>query len=186
MIVVSAKTQFFSNPWVAFVYYLFFVIAPVFLYIIFAERQRPFKALRMTHQPLRSSAIGILIGGVIWVVFFLLNRFGPEQTTINTGVSFLLIVGTVFAGFAEEILFRGFILPRLMTQMTFVKANIFSAILFAALHTAALLQAGALLIPKIILLFIISLWLGYLFKKTRSLWTTIWVHVLYNLAVLFF
>ena len=183
-LLASSKTQVLGNSWVAFFYYLVLVILPVVVFVLLAEHQNPWTALGLGQNPMRGSAVGLLIGGVVLAVFLLSKRFGISPAQTDTKLSLFLIFGTIFAAFAEELLFRGFILPRMMTQMTFIKANILASVLFAGLHAAALLQDGTLIIPKIILLFIISLWLGYLYKKTQSVWTAVWVHVLYNLAIL--
>ncbi len=177
-------TQTQKNPWMAFVYYLGLVALPVFLYVWLYEKKNPWKELGFARQPLLGMAAGLVIGGVVLGVFLIIDLFSKPYLPGTAPISLLIILGTVATGFAEEVLFRGFVLPRMMAQMTFIKANIFSSGLFAVLHAAVLVQLGAGMVPKLILLFVISLWLGYLFKRTRSIWTVIWVHILYNFAVL--
>lgn len=183
-IITSANTRLFGSVLAAFVYYIILAALPVFLYIGVIERQNPWKALGFANQPLKGTAYGLLIGGVIFAAFFALGRWAKIDTAENPPVTWLLVLGSITAGVAEEVLFRGFVLPRMMAQVPFIKANILSSMLFAALHVAALAESGLLMIPQLVLLFIISLWLGYLYKKTRLLWTVIWVHMLYNAAIL--
>ena len=89
----------------------------------------------------------------------------------------------MLVGVLEEIPMRGFYLQKFESRMGFLKANILSSLLFTSLHVFDLIQDEANLVFSLALLFIVSLWLGYIFKKTKSLWTVIIVHSIYNLAV---
>ncbi len=182
--ILTTNSQLLSNPWVAFAYYLLLVILPVLVFIRIFEHGRPWIELGFTSRPLKGIAIGLIIGGVIGGIFFLLGHFVFKKSGAST--TWLAVLGTGFAGCAEEILFRGFILPRMMNQMAFVKANILVSLLFAALHAAALMVSGTAILPQMVLLVIVSLWLGYIFKKTRSIWAVMLTHALYNLSVLLF
>jgi len=178
-------TGMLGQPIGAYLYYSFLVLSPVFLFIWLAERQSPWTQLGLNHAPLKGMGVGVIIGIMICAAFIGSDLI-VGKTPLVTSAPWYMVLGAIFVGLAEEVLFRGFVLPRMMTQMTFVKANIFSSLLFMALHIARLFQAGAAEIPSLILIFIISLWLGYLYKKTRSVWTVMLVHALYNLAVLIF
>ena len=89
----------------------------------------------------------------------------------------------ILAGPFEEIPFRGFYLKEFSDRWGFVRANILSSAMFAALHLRAfspreLLNCG--------LLFFISMWLGYLYKRSDSLWAPVIVHSAYNVLTVVF
>ena len=108
----------------------------------------------------------------------------------------LYFAGQVLNAFAEEGIFRGIILPRFMRTMSFWKANLAQALLFAVAHliwplssfalgqstlTDALIQAAMLLVFTTMggLLF------GYLYYRTNSLWTSVLAHLIDNSVWLF-
>ncbi len=80
---------------------------------------------------------------------------------------YFLVFSFLVAPINEEILFRGFLVPRI--------GIVLSAIIFAILHSgyASISEFGAALI--------FGLLAGYYFKKTGSLYTTIIAHMLVNL-----
>lgn len=98
-----------------------------------------------------------------------------------TGIQLPTNVGTTLAGLPlyflafsfliapinEEILFRGFMVPRL--------GIVFSALIFALMHW------DYMSISEFFAAFLFGLAAGYYFKKTGSLYSTIFAHVIVNL-----
>ena len=121
--------------------------------------------------------IGIGIG--IFLIILLLE-LGTGIISSITGVPLPTNVGATLAGFPlffyiftftiapidEEILFRGFLVPRLGIFL--------SALIFAILHFGygSIVEFAAALIFGLIA--------GYVFKKTKSLYATITAHALVN------
>ncbi|MGC8730310.1 MAG: CPBP family intramembrane glutamic endopeptidase [Candidatus Micrarchaeia archaeon] len=85
---------------------------------------------------------------------------------------YFLIFSFIIAPFTEEILFRGFLVPRL--------GIILSAIIFAVPHFISYLS-----ISEFVAAFLFGLAAGYAYKKTGSLYVSILAHMLVNfLAIL--
>lgn len=90
----------------------------------------------------------------------------------------LLGLGLIVAPAAEEILFRGILLPLLMKRLGAGPAVILSSALFALIH---------LHVPSFFPLFVLAAGLALAYIYTRSLWVPIMMHALFNginLAVL--
>jgi len=88
---------------------------------------------------------------------------------------FLLLIGTLGAGFCEEMLFRGFLQRILEKKFRIVAALIIPAILFGLIH------ANPWLVFQITLL---GIALGLLAWRTNSIYPTILVHTLNNLIAI--
>ena len=101
-----------------------------------------------------------------------------EERGVILGEGFRQIanIGVValWGPFAEEILFRGFILAGLISWLGEVWAAIISAALFAAAH---------ILISSMIPIFLLGIILAWLYLRTRSLWPPIIAHSLWNTLV---
>lgn len=108
----------------------------------------------------------------------------------------LYFAGQVLNAFAEESIFRGIILPRFMRTMSFWKANLAQALLFAAAHLIWPLSSFALgqatleeaLVQGVTLLVFTTiggLLFGYLYYRTNSLWTCVFAHFIDNSVWLF-
>ncbi len=108
----------------------------------------------------------------------------------------LYLAGQVLNAFAEESIFRGIILPRFMRTMSFWKANLAQALLFAAAHLIWPLSSFALgqatlaeaLVQGVMLLVFTTiggLLFGYLYYRTNSLWTSVFAHFIDNSVWLF-
>lgn len=119
--------------------------------------------------------LGITIFLTILLLSFLISIFSevtniPLPTNVDqllTGLPLYFLIFTfLIAPINEEILFRGFLVPRI--------GIIISAILFAALHFsyASISEVFAALIFGVIA--------GYAFKKTGSLYPSIVAHMLIN------
>ncbi len=87
--------------------------------------------------------------------------------------SFMLFSFCVLAPIGEELLFRRIIYTTLRKKMSFPRALSVSSVIFAATHGAAAL-----------LVFPVSLLLGYTYEKKRRLPVNIMLHALVNLFVL--
>jgi uncharacterized protein len=91
------------------------------------------------------------------------------------GVALTFLALAVWTPLTEEIFFRGFIFPGLISRWSVLGAMIISAIIFSAFH----LSLGVL-IP----IFITGFLLAWLYRQTGSLWASIIAHAGQNAAAL--
>ncbi|MBN1897279.1 MAG: CPBP family intramembrane metalloprotease [Spirochaetes bacterium] len=99
----------------------------------------------------------------------------PEMATYNV-LRFISIV--IIAPIFEEFLFRGFVYTTIRRQHGITKAILFSTAIFAFAH----LDIYFRFIPLIMT----SIFLPYLYEKSRSLWPCIIVHAMYNFMCVVF
>ncbi len=96
------------------------------------------------------------------------NYFGQVFTvSIST-----FILAVIVAPLCEEVLLRGVILRGLLTSMSPKKAIIWSAFFFALIHFNPWQALPA---------FVIGLFLGWMYWKTKSIWPCIFIHFVNNL-----
>jgi membrane protease YdiL (CAAX protease family) len=135
--------------------------------------------LKTSSLRLRAVAIGIALFvsifllQVIFSVFQIVTHI-PLPTNVSMALQgmpiYLLVFAAIIAPIDEEILFRGFLVPRI--------GIIPSALIFAAFHISYLS------ISEFIAAFIFGLLAGYAFKRTKSLYTTIIGHALVNIVTI--
>lgn len=135
----------------------------------------------------------VIVTGLVVLVLVALIGQQPSAPLTPTGspggLLLNLLAGAVIAPFYEELFFRGFVQTAWRRVTGPTQAIIRSAILFAAVHAidqsgdtfaaafgVALVAAGARL-P-------VALFLGLVFDRRRSLWTTIGLHATFNAILL--
>ena len=104
---------------------------------------------------------------------FLLPPDTAQQVMDKAGgnlITTLILVGIV-GPIAEEIFFRGFVLPGLMKRFGVTRSLLLSSLLFGIFH----FDPGAI-VPT----FILGLALGWVYLKTGALWPAIFAHGLHN------
>jgi uncharacterized protein len=163
-------------------FYLVIFIIPVVLYIKLVDRENPFEFFKLNRKVLEGIIKGILIGCCIFVVIALKNRL-VVGSNVDLRRDIFIILGRMLSGPLEEVPFRGFYLQKLRRYMGFWKANAVSSILFAGLHIPMLMQYGISYAGQVIMIFVIGLWLGYIFRETESMWCSSIVHSVYNLSL---
>ncbi|QGS69937.1 CPBP family intramembrane metalloprotease [Oceanobacillus sp. 143] len=96
----------------------------------------------------------------------------------------------LLVGITEEIVFRGFLLRKLRDSFRFWIANTITALLFVSIHFPIWFYKGLLEFPyilnPIITTFVLGIIFGFIYKKSKSLWSVIIIHSLYNLLVSLF
>jgi uncharacterized protein len=124
---------------------------------------------------LRAIAIGIGLFFAVVLLDLLLGLFSaatniPLPTNVQTLLAgtplYFLVFTFLIAPINEEILFRGFLVPRI--------GIVLSAIIFAVLHLSYLS------ISEFLAAFFFALLAGYVFKRTKSLYPSIVAHMLVN------
>jgi uncharacterized protein len=94
----------------------------------------------------------------------------------TTGTWLMALFGTFFAPFCEELFFRGLLFPPLAKRLGLVWGVILTSVAFAAIHAAQLARA----LGPVLLLFVVGLVLTLVRARTRSLATTVLMHMGYN------
>jgi membrane protease YdiL (CAAX protease family) len=92
---------------------------------------------------------------------------------------FVFLTLVILPPIAEEIIFRGFLFQRLKRLITLYPAAIITSIIFALAHTEFLGDNPLNWIAAIDT-FILSFFLIYLLQKTKSLWSSIFLHGIKN------
>lgn len=117
-----------------------------------------------------------LLTFVLFVIFTILGililQFLPVDETANSpllgrgigGLPLAIIYSFIRTSLSEEILFRGFLLKRMMEFTTFNIANTFQALLFGLLHGAMFISIAGPIIGILIIVFTgtVGWFLGYL------------------------
>ena len=174
---LSSLVEFLKN----FLFYLFVFILPIFLFIKVFFKENPFFYLELRFKP-KAIITGIAIGIIMAFIFLITNRFKVNDlSNITSGL--LMLTGGVLAGLFEEITFRGFYLKFLEGHLKFAWANIITSALFCALHFNQVAEHGMI---QILMLFVMSLFLGYAYEKTKSVWTPVIIHIAYNILIFLF
>ncbi len=163
------------------VYYLVFFAIPVFIYVHIQLKHNPFTYLELHASPIRGILIGLAVAIFVTFIFFMTHNFKIEFVFSHERT--MLLFGVILAGVFEEIPFRGFYLKVFMERWGFIKANLLTSLIFTLLHFQKIMTEGFL---QLIILFIFSLWLGYLRKETKSLWAPIIVHMSFNVLTVLF
>ena len=99
------------------------------------------------------------------------------EAPLTASLAFFSVL--IAAPLLEEYLFRGILQSYLRTKFSPTKAICFSSLFFAFFHFAP--SQGVANIPLIGSLFVFSCYLGFVYEKTRSLWSSIGLHVTFNL-----
>lgn len=166
-------------------FYILIFHLPVLIYLTAVDKVNPFIYLKLNNKVLSGIIKGIFIGCFIFLVFLLKSKsHAIRQVSLPQDIFILL--GKVLVGPLEEIPFRGFYLQKVEKYMSFSKANVLSTVLFALMHINVLSGSIVNLLYSLVYISVIGLWMGYIFKKTQSIWSSAIVHSLYDISVWLF
>lgn len=98
-----------------------------------------------------------------------------EAMFYKTTVLDTFIAASVFAPLMEEFLCRGIMLRGMLKHTTPTKAIVWSAVIFAVLHLNPWQALPA---------FVLGLFFGWIYYRTKSLWITIFMHFINNTSSL--
>ena len=163
---------------------LFIWVLPVFVYLIKVDRVSPFRYLKLDTPPDKASSIFALIIIAIYFSGVILISLFVQGKHFKLSVSVVGLLSTSVSSLFEEILFRGFILNKLRESLGFWKANLLAALLFSLIHLPNWLWTKGLqtqIVIDALSLFILACFLGYLVKKTNSLWPSVAAHITNNI-----
>lgn len=159
-------------------------ILPVYMYLKYVDQVLdPFSFLKLKKNILKGVSTGLAIGLVMIFIEAMLIYAFHGKTNLRIGIRW---VTTLIYAFPEEVLFRGFIFQKIAKSVRFMEANLYTSLLFVSIHFPAWFIQGVT-IPKLIfnilVVFAVEFGLGYIFKKTNSLWSSTIVHTVYNLLM---
>lgn len=174
---LGAALEFLKN----LLFYILIFIVPIFLIIKKAFNVKPINYLCLNYNG-KAIIRGLMIAVGMALIFFITNMFKVNSVKFDLP-SILTLTGVVLAGLFEEIIFRGFYLQTIQGKLGFVWANVITAFLFSALHFGEVLQQNY---AQLGILFVMGLFLGYVFDKTKSLWVPIIIHSTFNILIFLF
>ena len=182
----------------AFIQILFIILLPYIWWFLTARGKVPFmewiglKAIKRVED---SYLIEWIIGGFLLFTIFSMFIF-PLTRSIETATSAfsdmglkalpsILIYSFLQTSLPEELLFRGFLLKRLVNHMPFFFANTIQAIAFGLLHGILFVSLVSIEITLFITLFtgVIAAYLGFVNEKKAggSIFTSWIIHALANI-----
>lgn len=178
---IGMDTGFFSFV-ISSSFYLLVFIIPVILYLKRIDKVNPLSYLKLDANLRKGILIGLVVGVGIFIFLLIKNELKIVGTIHKTKEIYILL-GRVLVGPFEEIPFRGFYLQKFKKYMGFWYANLLSSILFALMHVQILMTTDTKFIYSIIFITIVGLWMGYIFKETKSLWSVVIIHSIYDLSI---
>lgn len=157
----------------------------VFAYLAYRRRYEGAAWSDFGLVPLKADDLvtGLLCGGVSWSAAYLCFRLGLASSGLQTNMKWAGVSGPLAPAalawmvativFAEECLFRAYLIPRLEARMGTLTAVLVSSLLFGVAHmdnVATLALCGGIF--------------GAAFLRRRSLWASFIAHLFHNAIVL--
>ncbi|WP_110953434.1 CPBP family intramembrane glutamic endopeptidase [Anaerosinus massiliensis] len=164
---------------------LLLMALPSYLYLTYFEKTNCLLFLKLNHKittGLRYTILSILFLTLLAFhnQYQLLNyiKFTPKLSL------YLWIDAILLAAIMDEIIFRGIILQTLASHMSFTKATFFSTCFFVFIHFPRWYNLGHFsdytIIGNINFIFCFGILMGYILKKSNSLWPCILIHFVNN------
>jgi uncharacterized protein len=169
-------------------------IIPAFSYVIWVDKENPLEQMKVNTPINRRSLPIIIITSVLcFVIVFLFEYLSSIRTLLPLlQIPIFKIMGTLavvfFSPIIEEIFFRGFALYQLGKRMSFWKSNIIQAFLFTAAHWPSWIWINGFqteIVAFSIDIFILAIFLGWVVKKSNSIWLPVVFHIINNLLAAF-
>lgn len=175
-----SEDLFFVNITIKFLVW----VVPVYCYLKFVDKVDVLEYLRLKTNVLKN----VLIGFLVVLPFAIIPTFA-SLILKNHGINFNLSLsdwfsGVLMAGFAEEILFRGFIFQKLQLFFNLPQSILINSILFLVIHFPNWFSRGLFTWFYAGFILVFGLITCVLFKFSKSLWTTMTFHWLNNFCSL--
>jgi membrane protease YdiL (CAAX protease family) len=163
-------------------FYVVIYLMPIYIYLRFYNKVNVFSYLKLNSNVRSGIFKGIAIGAFIFIVLLIKNRF-----IINRQFQFpsdlFVITGRILVGPLEEIPFRGFYLQKIKEYTSFWKANLVTSLIFTLIHVPNFIPVSTVNIFPLFIIMVVSMWMGYIFYETKSLWCAAIVHSIYDLSI---
>ncbi len=164
-------------------------LVPTFLFLKYVDKVRPLEYLKLTTR-IQSPALAFALVLLWFIGIQVVEHFANARTillgiklTANEWTTILLTVAG--APVIEEIFYRGFVLQKFRAAFNFWVANIITTILFILVHWFYWIYSGQPMrqvIVSSLQILPLSLMLGWLVKKTNSVYPSILLHFFNNLT----
>ena len=165
-------------------------VTPVIFLVKVMEKHNPLSYLGLRYN-FKKGLKWVCWVSLVFIAYFVILNFIVLKSNIDFQMGlheWLNIV--LLVGITEEIVFRGFLLRKLMDSYKFWIANTITALLFVSIHFPIWFYKDlfefSYLLNGITTTFVLGIILGFIYKKSNSLWSVIIVHSLYNLLVSLF
>ena len=125
--------------------------------------------------------LGLLMMGSVLVILIITGQVSHISFGLEDGITVTFIVNLLMwlpQGMTEEIMFRGFMIPRIREKSNTAVAVILSSFLFSAFHSA---NIGFTPLAAVNL-FLIALLFALIYLKTGNIWMTSAIHTMWNLT----
>ncbi|AUO08532.1 abortive infection protein [Paenibacillus jamilae] len=156
---------------------LIFWIGLVVIYFVYIDRvrlQQIVSYLKLKHNVIK----GVFTGGIIGFVLVVIELAIFKGFNFDIGIRWII---TPLAAFSEEVVFRGFVMNKLRDHR--VKGyNFVQAILFMGIHFPIGIISGYSLL-NYVTIFLVGYILGFIYKKTSSIWAPTIAHSVYNILI---
>jgi uncharacterized protein len=169
-------------------------VIPAVAYIHWHDRQDPWQVMRIK-SPIKRQ--GLLLAAMISIAYLagiiVYEYLSTGRTLLPLHhAAALPLVGTLasisLSALTEELFFRGFVLPELNKNGRFGVSNLLQALLFVGIHWPNWLWTGRFqwgLVSTSVSILLLALLLGWLVRRTNSIWPAVVVHSLNNLIAAF-
>jgi membrane protease YdiL (CAAX protease family) len=149
-------------------------VGPVWCYLRYVDRVKPFEYLKLKHHIGRGFFVGIGLTAVNAVGT--IARFGLPHPTMER-VTWNSILGTsLLVGVIEEVPYRGFMLRKFDDRMNFWLANLLTSLLFLTIHLPGWIALHTLNAPTAVTIAVFGFVMGLAVKWSDSLWAAILAH----------
>jgi membrane protease YdiL (CAAX protease family) len=148
--------------------------------------KNPFYYLKLRHNFSKGVIVGTLVGCLLVFIRILSIYLWKGCVDIDLKLNPHIWFGEIiFVGLSEEVVFRGLILQKIQESSNFWLANIVSSALFILIHVPywILIQKYELdtaMLQHSLSIMWISLLLGFVLKKSKSLWACMIIHSINN------
>lgn len=159
-------------------------IVPVWLYIKYYLKTNPIGYLKININVKKGVFWGVALS-LLLGLYFVFKTYMLNNQTFNLILSFDNYLNAILlVGITEEIVFRGLILQEISKRLPFWNANLITSFLFLAIHYPIWIYSGDFFnLWSHIYVFLLGLILGFVFKKTSSLWSVVILHSFHNFFV---
>lgn len=163
------------------------IILPIYSYLKYVDKTSPTSYLLLSgRHSITGLAWGLLLGFIITgTTAFTASFYSGSLYLIWPWEDLANIV--IIASLVEEILFRGFLLQKLLEVLPFYNATIITSLLFTVIHFPTWFcngVNGADIYIEAAYIFVFSTLLSFVFYRTKSLWTSIILHAANNYSAL--
>jgi uncharacterized protein len=169
-------------------------VLPAAAYVLWHDRQSPLVTMKINSRLDRQ---GLFVGfgvslayfaGVIIFEYFTSHRTLAPLLRAAPSTILSTLTSTFFSPISEELFFRGFVLPKLNESMRFWLANLIQAVLFTAIHWPNWIWVSGFqwsLIATSASIFLLGMFLGWLTRRTDSIWPVVTMHIVNNFLAAF-